>query len=179
MSRPQTAGVVLIAIALWASIACAELTVIHDSGATRPLAPYLEVFGETPRIDSTGPIEEPTEKLGVADLSNLLPIRTPGLTPGPVTPRPLRLPNNGTLSRPFFLIGSDARSREWFATHRDRLQAIGAVGMLVQADTEADLAAIAQIADGIPILPATATDIARALGLEHIPALVSRHGIEQ
>jgi hypothetical protein len=51
--------------------------------------------------------------------------------------------------------------------------------MLVQADTEADLAAIAQIADGLPILPATATDIARALGLEHIPALVSRHGIEQ
>ena len=179
MSRPQTAGVVLIAISLWASIACAELTVIHDSGATRPLAPYLEVFGENPRIDSTGPIEEPTEKLGVADLSNLLPIRTPGLTPGPVTPRPLRLPNNGTLSRPFFLVGSDARSREWFATHRDRLQAIGAVGMLVQADTEADLAAVAQIADGIPILPAPATDIARALGLEHIPALVSRHGIEQ
>jgi len=179
MSRPQTAGVVLIAISLWASIACAELTVIHDSGATRPLAPYLEVFGETPRMGPPARTEKPTENPGAADLSNLLPIRTPGLTPGPVTPRPLRLPNNGTLSRPFFLIGSDARSREWFATHRDRLQAIGAVGMLVQADTEADLAAIAEIADGIPILPAPATDIARALGLEHIPALVSRHGIEQ
>ena len=51
--------------------------------------------------------------------------------------------------------------------------------MLVQADTEAELTAITQIADGIPILPAPATDIARALGLEHIPALVSRHGIEQ
>ena len=179
MSRAQTTSVVLIGISLWASIASAELTVIHDSGATRPLAPYLEVFGETPRIDSTGRIEESTEKLGAAGLANLLPIRTPGLTAGPVTPRPLRLPNNGTLSRPFFLVGSDARSREWFATHRDRLQAIGAVGMLVQADTEADVTAIAQIADGIPILPASATDIARALGLEHIPALVSRHGIEQ
>lgn len=179
MSHPQTAGVVLIAISLWASIAYAELTVIHDSGATRPLAPYLEVFGETPRMDPPARNENSIEKLGAADLSNLLPIRTPGLTPGTVMPRPLRLPNNGTLSRPFFLIGSDARSREWFATHRDRLQAIGAVGMLVQANTEADLAAIAAIADGIPILPAPATDIARALGLEHIPALVSRHGIEQ
>lgn len=179
MSRPQIASVVLIGISLCASIAGAELTVIHDSGATRPLAPYLELFGETPRMGPPARTEKPTENLGAADLSNLLPIRTPGLTPGPVTPRPLRLPNNGTLSRPFFLIGADARSREWFSTHRDRLQAIGAVGMLVQADIEADLAAIAQIADGIPILPAPATDIARALGLEHIPALVSRHGIEQ
>lgn len=179
MSRPRIAGFVLIGIALWASIASAELTVIHDSGATRPLAPYLEVFGETPRMDPPARIENSNEKLGAAALSNLLPIRTPGLMPGPVTPQPLRLPNNGTLSRPFFLIGSDARSREWFAKHRDRLQAIGAVGMLVEADSEAELAAIAQIADGIPILPAPATDIARALGLEHIPALVSRHGIEQ
>ena len=96
-----------------------------------------------------------------------------------MTRRPLRLPNNGKLSRPFFLIGADARSREWFATHRDRLEAIGAVGMLVQADTEVDLAAIAQIADGIRILPASATDVARALGLAHIPVLVSQHGIEQ
>lgn len=179
MSRPQTASVVLIGMSFWTSIAGAELTVIYDSGATRPLAPYLEVFGETSRMGPPARTEKPTENPGAADLSNLLPIRTPGLTPGPVTPRPLRLPNNGTLSRPFFLVGSDARSREWFATHRDRLQAIGAVGMLVQADTEADLAAIAEIADGILILPASATDIARALGLEHIPALVSRHGIEQ
>ena len=93
--------------------------------------------------------------------------------------RPLRLPHQGTLSQPFFLIGSDDRSRAWLAQHRDRLQAIGAVGMLVQADTEADLAAIADLADGIPILPAPATDIARALGLDHIPVLVSRHGLEQ
>lgn len=179
MSRPLTASVVLIGMSLWASIAGAEPTVIYDTGTTRPLAPYLEVFSETPRIDPLDRIENSNENLGAAALANLLPIRTPGLTPGPVTPRALRLPNNGTLSRPFFLIGSDARSREWFATHRDRLQAIGAVGMLVQANTEADLAAIAAIADGIPILPAPATDIARALGLEHIPALVSRHGIEQ
>ncbi|MBX3707110.1 MAG: integrating conjugative element protein [Pseudomonadales bacterium] len=179
MARARTAGIVLISLSLWASGACAELTVIYDSGVTRPLARYLEVFGEAPRMDPPARIETSNANLGAATVPNLLPIRTPGLTPGPVTPRPLRLPNNGTLSRPFFLIGSDARSREWFAKHRDRLQAIGAVGMLVQAETEADLAAIAQIADGIPILPASATDIARALGLEHIPALVSRHGIEQ
>ena len=179
MTHPRTAGLLLIGISLWASTASAELTVIYDNGATRPLAPYLQVFDEPPGIDPPARIENSTKSLGATALSNLLPIRTQGLTPGPVTPRPLRLPNNGKLSRPFFLIGADARSREWFATHRDRLEAIGAVGMLVQADTQVDLAAVAQIADGIPILPASATDVARALGLAHIPVLVSRHGIEQ
>lgn len=179
MPRPQTVVGVLIAFSLWADIASAALTVIHDSGATRPLAPYLEVLGESARTESPARIEDSNAKLGAAALSNLLPIQTPGLRPGPVTKRPLRLPNNGTLSRPFFLIGSDALSQDWFARHRDRLLAIGAVGMLVQAETEADVAAIAQIADGIQILPASATDIARALGLAHIPALVYRHGIEQ
>jgi hypothetical protein len=51
--------------------------------------------------------------------------------------------------------------------------------MLVQAETVEDLEAMARIAEGLPILPASATDIARALGLDHIPVLVSRRGIEQ
>jgi integrating conjugative element protein (TIGR03765 family) len=56
---------------------------------------------------------------------------------------------------------------------------LGAVGMLVQAESVEDLEATARIAGSLPILPASATDIARALGLEHFPVLVSRRGIEQ
>lgn len=174
-----SACLVLLAACLGANSARAELTVIYDSGVTQPLAPFLDVFNEPPPTLSIPTPPEPTGQLGAADPAQLLPIRSPGLTPGPVSRRPLRLPHQGTLSQPFFLIGSDDRSRAWLAQHRERLQAIGAVGMLVQADTEADLAAIADLADGIPILPAPATDIARALGLDHIPVLVSRHGLEQ
>jgi integrating conjugative element protein (TIGR03765 family) len=179
MRNLHVASAAVAGVCLWSSVAWAELTVIYDSGTSQTLAPFLEVFGETPAPAASNRPPEPTDQIGAADLSRLLPIRSPGLTPGPVTPRPLRLPNGAALQRPFFLIGADKRSREWLARHRDRLQAIGAVGMLVQAESETDLETIAGIAAGLPILPASATDIARSLGLEHIPVLISRRGIEQ
>ena len=152
---------------------CAELTVIHDSGDTRPIAPLLEVFAAdeppVPRADPHRP------SLGGADLDRLLPISSPGLTPGKVERRHLDL----KFARPFFLIGSDPASRYWLATHRDEFLRIGAVGMLVQAETVDDLRAIAALSGGLPILPASASDIAEALVLSHYPVLVSNQGIEQ
>ena len=59
--------------------------------------------------------------------------------------------------------------------HKD----IGAVGMLVQAETREDLRAIAELADGLSILPASASDIVKALGISHYPVLISARGIEQ
>ncbi len=152
----------------------AELTVIHDSGdTTRPLAPLLEVFAAdeppVPRVDPHRP------NLGAADLELLLPVQSPGLTPGQVERRHLDI----KFARPFFLIGSDPVSRHWLKTHRKELLRIGAVGMLVQAETVEDLRAIAKLSGGLPILPAPATDIAKALGLSHYPVLVSNQGIEQ
>jgi integrating conjugative element protein (TIGR03765 family) len=81
-------------------------------------------------------------------------------------------------ARPFFLIGSDTRSRQWLQDHRDRLKALEAVGMLVQADTLEDLRAIADLAQGLPILPASASDIAKALGITHYPVVITAQGIE-
>ena len=151
----------------------AELTVIHDSGDTRPLAPLLEVFSaDEPPVARADPRRP---NLGAADLDRLLPIQSPGLTPGQVQHRPLDI----KFARPFFLIGSDPVSRHWLATHRDELLRIGAVGMLVQAETVDHLRAIAELAGGLPILPASATDIAEALGLSHYPVLISNQGIEQ
>jgi len=156
------------------SLAAAELTVIYDSGNTRPLAPYLKVF----ETQGTEPARAPPPKppaLGVADLNRLLPIRSPSLTPGPVERQAVSRP----FTRPFFLIGSDPLSLDWLARHCERLAEIGAVGMLVQADTVDDLRAIAELAAGLPILPASASDIARALGLSHYPVLITRTGLEQ
>jgi integrating conjugative element protein (TIGR03765 family) len=174
---PHPARITLLGIGFLANAAFADLTVIYDSGATQPLAPLLEAFAEIPpAAPSTAP---PMGQIGAADPARLLPIRTPELTPGNVTPRPLQLPNGVALPRPFFLLGADRRSREWFAAHRDRLEAIGAIGMLVDAATTSDLEAIAALARGLPILPASASDIAQSLGLDHIPVLISRQGIEQ
>ncbi len=170
--RRWTIGV-LCFLSLVSADLSAELTVIHDSGDTRPIAPLFEVFAAdeppVPRADPNRP------NLGAADLDRLLPIQSPGLTPGKVERRHLEL----NFARPFFFSGADPLSRHWLATRRDDHLRRGAVGMLVQAETVDDLRAIAKLAGGLPILPAPATDITEALGLSHYPVLVSNRGIEQ
>ena len=163
----------LLGVLLFPTLVAAELVVIHDNGATRPLAPLIEVIAVDEPIDPRADASSPD--LGVANIERLLPIRSPGLTPGKVEPQS----TNRHFARPFFLIGSDPVSRRWLATHRGELLRIGAVGMLVQAETVNDLRAIAELAGGLPILPASATDIAEALGLSHYPVLISGKGIAQ
>ncbi len=155
-------------------MAQAELTVIYDSGNTRPIAPFLEAFESADEISQQRPAPT-TPQLGAADPKAWLPIQSPGLTTGPVQARAHDRP----FARPFFLIGSDAQSRQWLKDNRDRLKEIGAVGMLVQVDTVDDLHAIAKLANGLSILPAAGSDIAQALGIKHYPVLISAHGIEQ
>ena len=164
----------LAVLVLYPTIAGAALTVIYDSGNTQPIAPFIEVF----EADDVSVQQSPVKTrlpLGAAHPEAWLPIQSPGLTPGPVQQRPHDRP----FARPFFLIGSDARSRQWLQDHRDRLMDIGAVGMLVQADTLDDVRTIADLADGLSILPASASDIAQALGISHYPVLISAHAIEQ
>ncbi len=163
-----------VVIGLLPVLVGADLTVIYDSGETRPIAPFLDVFESTQTVQpesraSSGPL------LGAADVQSLLPIRSLNLTPGTVQSRTHDRP----FMRPFFLIGSDVLSQKWLLTHRERLKIIGAVGMLVQAATQDDLRTIAALADGLPIMPASATGIAQALKLSHYPVLISAHGMEQ
>lgn len=163
-----------VACVLVPVMAKAELTVIYDSGHTQPIAPFLEVFESGDEDPQQSPV--PTiPQLGAADPKAWLPIQSPGLTSGTMQARPHDRP----FARPFFLIGSDVQSRQWLKDHRARLKEIGAVGMLVQADTVDDLRTIAELADGLSILPASASDIAKALGISHYPVLISAHGIEQ
>ena len=49
-------------------------------------------------------------------------------------------------ARPFFLVGSDALSQRWLIARREELLRLGAVGMLIQAETEADVRRIAALA---------------------------------
>ena len=163
----------VFALGLLPILANAALTVIYDSGDTIPIAPLLDPFQSTETAPPQRQIQRP--QLGAADLQSLLPIRSPGLTPGPVQPSSHDRP----FTRPFFLIGADALSRQWLLQHRARLKQIGAVGMLVQADTLNELRTIAQLAAGLSIMPASANDIAQALGISHYPILITPHGIEQ
>ena len=62
----------------------ADLTVIYDSGQTRPIAPYLksiqQIESRSAKVSASNPIKE-RGQLGAAQIINLLPIRSPEMTP--------------------------------------------------------------------------------------------------
>ena len=164
----------------------AELTVIYDSGQTRPIAPYLEsiqrVESRSAKVSASNSLKE-SEQLGPAQISNLLPIRSPEMTPGAITTSVATQQALSRLAlgnaRPFFLVGSDALSQRWLMARRKELLRLGAVGMLIQAETEADVRRIAALAQGLSITLGSATDIAKALGIDRYPVLISTNGIKQ
>ncbi len=170
------------------SSALADLTVIYDSGQTQPLSPLLGPFqaDETPATDPAKASDmnrSSKSMLGPAVLSNLLPLRSPGLGVGdssdsPLNPKVLTRLAQGN-PRPFFLIGSDAVSLQWLAYHRDTLRSLGAVGMLVQADTEADVRRVAEVAQGLSITLGSGSDLAAALGIDRYPVLITPDGVRQ
>ena len=170
--------------------ALAELTVIYDNGQTRPLAPLLEPLladdspSSMPAESATlNPSSRPLSSYGPADLRNLLPVRSPGLTVGDVAGSALRPEVLARLAqgnpRPFFLIGSDVMSLRWLASHRDVLEDLGAVGMLIQAETETDVRRVAEVAQGLSITLGSGIDLAAALGIDRYPVLITPDGLRQ
>jgi len=151
----------------------AELTVIFDNGRAKPVSVFLGPMA-TAEQDHRG-TSPSIGALGAADMQVLLPIHSPGLTPGAIETRAY-LPS---FARPFFLIGSDEWSKRWLEQHREILKQLGAVGLLVEATTVEDLQAVAEIADGLPITPAPGTDIAHALGIAHYPLVISDQRVWQ
>ncbi len=159
--------VALLCLLGTASFASAELTVIFDNGQARPLSDFLGPL-DSVKSDKVPPTSD-KQQLGAVEVQSLLPIRSPGLTPGILNPRAHNVP----FARAFFLIGSDAWSKRWLRQHRKALKEMGAVGMLVEATSLEDLRAIARLADGLPITPASGSDIAKAIGISHYPAGIS------
>jgi integrating conjugative element protein (TIGR03765 family) len=51
--------------------------------------------------------------------------------------------------------------------------------MLVQADTEADVSRVAEVAQGLSITLGSGSDLAAALGIDRYPVLITADGIRQ
>ena len=80
------------------------LTVIYDSGDAQPIAPYLDVLHEPGETEKGS--ESLSPSLGAADVAQLLPVHSPGLSPGLVQRKAIYRP----FATPLFLIGCDLRS---------------------------------------------------------------------
>lgn len=170
--RLLTAGGIL---AVLCAVASAQLPVIYDSGQTEPIAPYLEGI-------AAEPAEHPATRSAPDPLAGRFPVHTPELSPGTIQSRrfPEALRRYAVfLDRPLFLIGTDPLSHQWLIQHRNRLAQIGAVGLLVEARTQADLDAIGAIGGDLLIVPTSASALAGVLGLRHYPVLISAEGYEQ
>lgn len=167
---------VLSAVALPATSAPAP-KVLGKTGPTRSIAPYYEtITGDDSRMPPPEKAAVAKETLANSFIKALLPVRTPQMSPGRVAAREVYAK---MLDRPFFILGSDRQSREWLANNHDRLVQIQAVGLLVQAETPADLRAIAALGVGIRIAPIPGADLAARLGLKHYPVLISSGWVEQ
>ena len=166
-NRPIACLATFLCLLGTASFAAAGLTVIFDNGQATSLSVFLGPL-ESAEADIKH-ADADDQQLGAADLESLLPIQSPGLTPGRLRPRAHNVP----FASPFFLIGSDEWSKRWLVQHRTALKHMGAAGLLVEASSVDDLRDIAKLAEGLPITPASGSEIARAIGISHYPFAIS------
>jgi integrating conjugative element protein (TIGR03765 family) len=164
---------------LWALapvFAASPLTVLHDSGNTQPLAPLLAASGFDPEDEGTDlpPIAPPLDVV----LQQYVTVRSPSLSPG-VQPR-IAVGKAGTyLPRPIFLVGADEASLNWLANHRIQLVTLGAVGLVVEANGEADMLKVMRVAGDLPVAAGSGETLAEQFGLRHYPVLIGPEWIEQ
>lgn len=162
--------------ALTPAFAASPLTVLYDSGNTQPLAPLLAASGFDPEDEGTDlpPIAPPMDVVR----QQYVTVRSPSLSPG-VQAR-IAVGKAGTfLPRPIFLVGADEASLNWLANHRIQLATLGAVGLVVQANGEADMLKVMRVAGDLPLAAGSGEMLAEQFGLQHYPVLIGPEWIEQ
>ncbi|MBT0725997.1 integrating conjugative element protein [Rosenbergiella australiborealis] len=147
----------------------AELNVLADLGG-EDATPYFDGINKQPGLPEASPATPP-----VSAMVAMFPISTPEMTPGTVENRPLQLPGIGVL----FLIGDDEQSRYWLAENAQALIARHAAGMIVSVDSASAVESLRDLAPGVPMAPASGSELARRLQLRHYPVLITDTGLSR
>ncbi|AEX08415.1 integrating conjugative element protein [Erwinia amylovora] len=158
---------IISAFIVFSPAALADLNVIADLGGQSTQA----IFEAVNRQD-TPPVTAAVPEQGEAAM---LPVITPELTPGNVTPRTLQLPGIGAL----FIIGDDSYSRQWLKQNARQLAARNAAGLIVNVESMASLEALRGLAPGLQLAPSSGSELARRLQLSHYPVLITDSGLSQ
>ncbi|WP_413730157.1 integrating conjugative element protein [Sodalis sp. RH22] len=150
-----------------------HLNVVEDRGGVSAL-PYYRALAPQELAPSENHEPAP-HRGGQADAeASMLPVRSKLLSPGVESQRIIRAPG---LS-PLFLIGDDERSRTWLQQHREALNELNAIGLVVNVDTPEALAVLRHMAQDLTLSPVSADDLAQRLGIRHYPVLITATGIE-
>ncbi|HBC3949107.1 TPA: integrating conjugative element protein [Vibrio parahaemolyticus] len=106
-------------------------------------------------------------------LVQMLPVRTPGMSPGQVVRKAI----TQSVGQPLFIVGDDARSHQWMRAKRDYLARIHAVGVVVNVNDARGWLRMTQY--GLTVYPVRGDDFAKAFGITHYPVLVEDHTVKQ
>lgn len=170
---PALPGLLALTTPSMLPAASPPLIVVEDLGGASA-QPYYQALGLTPRAATVLPRAQPERKRPFTE-ADLLPVHSTRLTPGLVEHRVLRAP--GLL--PVFLIGDDARSRDWLRRRLNQLRALDAIGLVVQVETPQALAALRALAPGLTLAPVSGDELAQRLNVRHYPVLITATAIEQ
>lgn len=163
----------LFGLSLVTTTALANLNVIADIGGD-DASPYFE--GINRQGDAAAPPAMPQAPVSADEVEvAVLPVTTPELTPGVVAARPLQLPGIGSL----FIVGDDDTSRLWLQANAEQLKSRHAAGLVVNVSNLPALQALREMAPGVPMAPASGSELARRLQLAHYPVLITDTGLSQ
>ncbi|MDX8000827.1 integrating conjugative element protein [Xenorhabdus sp. Reich] len=157
---------------LWISACHAELNVIADLGG-KDASPFYESINAEQSDEPVSSVQNSSPEM--AGEAAMLPVKTPELTPGKVASRPLQLPGIGAL----FLIGDDPDSRQWLSQNAATLTKLHAVGLVVNVREMAGLQSLRASAPDLLLSPASGTELARRLQLQHYPVLITETQLSQ
>lgn len=150
--------------------AVAGLTVVADLGGESTAPLYEAIQPDTTDTRSSAPSGP-----AAFSESDVFPVISPHLHPGPVASRPLSLP----AFSPLFLTGVDPFSLRWLKQHHQALITLQATGLVVNVATSAQLETLRQQAPGLTLLPVSGEDLAQRLKLDAYPVLITETGLSQ
>jgi len=124
------------------------------------------------------PIDYRDTRIEGSMLKNMLPIRTPEMSPGRLRQSHLKR-DYAAMSFPVFVIGNDGLSRQWLADNAQYLKKHKAIGLLIQLDTMTEYDEIKRLGDGLPIIPTYGAQMGQQLQLDRYPFYVDQTGVHQ
>lgn len=173
MHKLRSACMLVLTWALAAQGAAQPLPVAHDAGAAVPVAPYLlAVLAPQEDSGAGGTASDPAAEDGPsrsAPLAAPYPVSTPGMFPARLMGAP-RWPDAQWLTQPVILLGTDPASAAWLTQHRDRLLALRAAALVVQAASAAEFQRLQRLAPGLAMAPLPSPWLAARLA--HLGAAV-------